>query len=198
MVIETARKTGVATHFMPWDSNGSMEPGHGVDQGRRHRHAPRSPQLDQPPRVAAVRHHSHRYAARARGLRLGPVARTRSRAALPPQLHPHGVPRLVRFRRRLHGGHGPLQPLDRLQCAGARSGPTSVEPMLTHDCMFKEGVSTTIKNDFSFPTAGVVRFRYPARGAAAGHRSDLVRRRHASAHARGARRRSRGIARSKA
>src|SRR3974377_93319 len=43
-------------------------------------------------------------------------------------------------------------------------GPTSVEPMFSHDCMLKYGVSTTIKNDFSFPTASVVRLRYPAKG----------------------------------
>jgi hypothetical protein len=30
--------------------------------------------------------------------------------------------------------------------------------------VFSESVSTTVKNDFSFPTAGVVRFKYPARG----------------------------------
>jgi hypothetical protein len=45
------------------------------------------------------------------------------------------------------------------------SGPTSIEPMLTHACMLRDGVSTTIRNDFSFPLAAVVRFRYPARGA---------------------------------
>jgi hypothetical protein len=45
------------------------------------------------------------------------------------------------------------------------AGPTSIEPMFSHDCMMTENVSTTIKNDFSFPTAGVVRFKYPARGA---------------------------------
>jgi len=44
------------------------------------------------------------------------------------------------------------------------SGPTSIEPMLSHNCLLKDSVSTTIKNDFSFPTAGSVRFRYPARG----------------------------------
>jgi hypothetical protein len=44
------------------------------------------------------------------------------------------------------------------------SGPTSIEPMFSHDCAFAESVSTTVKNDFSFPTAGVVRFKYPARG----------------------------------
>ena len=45
------------------------------------------------------------------------------------------------------------------------SGPTSIDPMLTHACTLQDGVSTTIRNDFSFPLAAVVRFRYPARGA---------------------------------
>jgi hypothetical protein len=44
------------------------------------------------------------------------------------------------------------------------TGPTRIEPMVSHDCALKDAVSSTIKNDFSFPTAGVVRFRYPARG----------------------------------
>jgi hypothetical protein len=44
------------------------------------------------------------------------------------------------------------------------AGPTSIEPMLTHACILKDSVATTIRNDFSFPLAGVVRFRYPARG----------------------------------
>ena len=44
------------------------------------------------------------------------------------------------------------------------SGPVSVEPMLTHNCTLAENVSTTVRNDFSFPTASVVRFKYPARG----------------------------------
>jgi hypothetical protein len=44
------------------------------------------------------------------------------------------------------------------------SGPTSIDPMLSHNCQLRDSVSTTIKNDFSFPTAGAVRFRYPARG----------------------------------
>ena len=43
--------------------------------------------------------------------------------------------------------------------------PTSVEPMLSHQCTFRGTASTTIRNDFSFPTASVVRFRYPARGS---------------------------------
>jgi hypothetical protein len=44
------------------------------------------------------------------------------------------------------------------------SGPTSIEPMLSHECEFRGNVSATVANDFSFPTAGAVRFRYPARG----------------------------------
>ena len=43
-------------------------------------------------------------------------------------------------------------------------GPTSVEPMLSHQCLLADGVSKTIRNDFSFPTASAVRFKYPARG----------------------------------
>jgi len=44
------------------------------------------------------------------------------------------------------------------------AGPTSIDPMLTHACILKDAVSTTIRNDFSFPLASVVRFRYPASG----------------------------------
>ena len=42
--------------------------------------------------------------------------------------------------------------------------PMSVEPMLTHTCGFKDGISFTVNNDFSFPTASTVRFKYPASG----------------------------------
>ena len=42
--------------------------------------------------------------------------------------------------------------------------PTSIEPTLSHNCMLKDDVAITVKNDFSFPTASAVRFKYPARG----------------------------------
>lgn len=42
--------------------------------------------------------------------------------------------------------------------------PVSVEPMLTHTCGFKDGIAFQVMNDFSFPTASTVRFRYPASG----------------------------------
>jgi hypothetical protein len=43
-------------------------------------------------------------------------------------------------------------------------GPTSIEPMLSHNCEIKDSAADTIRNDFAFPTASVVRFKYPARG----------------------------------
>ena len=119
LVIDTARATKVATHFMPWDSNGSMEPVMAwIKDGRigtlREIHnwtnRPVWPQYATLPTDAA---------SRAAGLRLGPVARTGGAASLSSQLHPHGVSRMVRFRRRLDGRHGPLQPVDGVQCAGA-------------------------------------------------------------------------------
>ena len=42
--------------------------------------------------------------------------------------------------------------------------PTSVEPALSHTCGLKDGIAFTVKNDFSFPTACSVRFKYPASG----------------------------------
>jgi hypothetical protein len=42
--------------------------------------------------------------------------------------------------------------------------PASVGPMLSHTCEFNDVVPKRVKNDFSFPTASVVRFKYPAQG----------------------------------
>jgi hypothetical protein len=43
--------------------------------------------------------------------------------------------------------------------------PVSVEPMMSHVCAIDaNGVSTKIRNSFSFPMASTVRFRYPAKG----------------------------------
>jgi hypothetical protein len=43
--------------------------------------------------------------------------------------------------------------------------PVSVEPMLSHETILKDGVAAKVRNDFSFPAASVVRFKYPARGS---------------------------------
>jgi hypothetical protein len=39
--------------------------------------------------------------------------------------------------------------------------PLAVESMLSHQVMLNDNVTSQIRNDFSFPTASVVRFRYP-------------------------------------
>jgi hypothetical protein len=44
------------------------------------------------------------------------------------------------------------------------SGPTSIDPMLSHDQVLADGIASGVKNDFSFPSASIVRFQYPARG----------------------------------
>ncbi len=111
LVIETARATKVATHFLPaspgeqqrlalsWIKEGAIGT------------LARNSQLVVPPRLASVRDGSDRYAARSQRIRLGPVARAVNASCLPPALHPRGFPRLVRVWRRLGCGHGPLQPL---------------------------------------------------------------------------------------
>ena len=44
------------------------------------------------------------------------------------------------------------------------AGPASIEPMQSHYTVLKDNVAAKVKNDFSFPAASVVRFKYPARG----------------------------------
>ena len=43
--------------------------------------------------------------------------------------------------------------------------PTEIIPNLSHVCAFKDSVPFRIHNDFSFPTACTVRFKYPAKGS---------------------------------
>jgi hypothetical protein len=42
--------------------------------------------------------------------------------------------------------------------------PTSIEPALTHTCGLRDGIAFQVQNDYSFPTASAVRFKYPASG----------------------------------
>ncbi len=162
-VIETARKTGVSTHFMPWDSNGSMEPvlawiKDGAIGTLREVHNwtnrpvwPQYPTLpaDQPPVPEGFDW----------DLWLGPES---SRPYHPDYTH-------MVFRGWYDFGGGSMADMGHYSLwtvfnALELDSPTSVEPMLSHNCVLKDGVSTTIRNDFSFPTASVVRFRYPERG----------------------------------
>jgi hypothetical protein len=162
-VIETARKTGVATHFMPWDSNGNMEPvmtwiRDGAIGTLREVHNwtnrpvwPQYPTLpaDTPPVPEGFDW----------DLWLGPEAQ---RPYHPTYTH-------MVFRGWYDFGGGSMADMGHYALwtvfnALELSGPTSVEPMLSHHCMLRDSVSTTIRNDFSFPAASIVRFKYPAKG----------------------------------
>ena len=83
----------------------------GLDSRGRHRHAARDSQLVEPAGVAAVRDDPDGHAAGAEGLRLGPVAGAVAASAVSSALHARGLSRLVRVRRRVDGGYGPLQPV---------------------------------------------------------------------------------------
>jgi len=164
LVIETARKTGVSTHLMPWDSNGDMAPVMAwIDGGAigtlREVHnwtnRPVWPQYatlptDRPPVPQGLDW----------DLWLGPEADR--------PYHPNFTNMV--FRGWYDFGGGSMADMGHYSLwtvfnALDLSGPTSIDPMLTHACMLQDGVSTTIRNDFSFPLAAVVRFRYPARGS---------------------------------
>ena len=45
------------------------------------------------------------------------------------------------------------------------TSPTIIEPNLSHVCAMHDPVPYEIKNDFSFPMASSVRFKYPANGS---------------------------------
>jgi hypothetical protein len=162
LVIDTARQTGVSTHLMPWDSNGDMTPVMAwIDGGAigtlREVHnwsnRPVWPQYatiptDRPPVPAGFDW----------DLWLGPEA---DRPYHPDYTH-------MVFRGWYDFGGGSMADMGHYSLwtvfnALQLEGPTSIEPMLTHACMLQNGVATTIRNDFSFPLASVVRFRYPSR-----------------------------------
>jgi hypothetical protein len=162
-VIETARATRVATHFLPWDSNGRMDRvmawiNGGAIGTLREVHNwtnrpvwPQYPTLpsNAPPVPAGFDW----------DLWLGPEA---SRP-----YHPHYTH--MTFRGWYDFGGGCMADMGHYSLwtvfnALELSGPTSIDPMCSHDCIFRDTVSATVRNDFSFPSAGVVRFRYPARG----------------------------------
>ena len=164
LVIDTARETGVATHFMPWDSNGSMEQvlawiKDGSIGTLREVHnwtnRPVWPQYatiptDQPPVPEGFDWN----------LWLGPEA---GRPYHPDYTH-------MVFRGWYDFGGGSMADMGHYSLwtvfnALELSAPTSVEPTFSHDCIFRDNVAVTVKNDFAFPTASSVRFRYPAKGS---------------------------------
>lgn len=162
MVIETARQTGVATHFIPWDSRGPMDLvmawiKDGAIGTLREVHNwsarpfwPQYPTLptDQPPVPKDFDWN----------LWLGP-------AAYRPY-HPNYTNAVFRGWYDFGGGsiadmgHYSLWIVFRALKLGA---PIAVEATPSFACAITDHVSRKIENDYSFPTACVIRFRFPAR-----------------------------------
>ncbi len=163
MVIDTARQTGVATHFEPWEANGSMAQvlawiKAGAIGVLREVHnwtnRPVWPQYtslptDKPPVPEGFNW----------DLWLGPEA---DRPYHPDYTH-------MVFRGWYDFGGGSMADMGHYSLwtvfrALEWREPLSVEPMLTHTCEFRDSVAARVKNDFSFPTASIVRFKFPAGG----------------------------------
>ncbi|WP_109485877.1 Gfo/Idh/MocA family protein [Occallatibacter savannae] len=162
MVIDTARQKKVATHFMPWESNGSMDQvmawiNGGAIGTLREIHnwsnRPVWPQYTTVPSAAPVPDGFDW------DLWLGPEA---ERPYSPDYTH-------MVFRGWYDFGGGSMADMGHYSLwtvfnALDLKSPTSIEPAFTHVCGFKDGIAYQVQNDYSFPTASAVRFKYPACG----------------------------------
>jgi len=163
-VIDMAMKTDVVTHLIPWDSNGSMDQimlwikSGAIGQLKEVHNWSRRPvwphyaqiPTDQPKLPAGFDW----------DLWLGPEA---ERA-----YHPHYTNMV--FRGWYDFGGGSMADMGHYSLwtvfeALQLEKPTIIEPNLSHVCGTKNnGAAYTIENDFSFPYASTVRFKYPAKG----------------------------------
>jgi hypothetical protein len=163
LVIETARRTGVATYFSPWDANGSMvQVMQWIKDGAIGRLREVHNWSNRPvwPQYATIPTDTPPVP---RGfdwdLWLGPEA---ERPYHPNYTH-------MVFRGWYDFGGGSMADMGHYSLwtvfnALQLEGPTSIEPMLSHQCLTTGNTVSRIKNDFSFPLASSVRFKYPSRG----------------------------------
>ena len=166
LVIDTAHQKGVATHFVPWEFNGSMKQVMAWIRGgaigtllevHNWTNRPVWPQYTSLPTDTPPVPDGFDW-----DLWLGPEAER--------PYHPNYTHMVFRGWYDFGGGsmadmgHYSLWTVFR---ALELENPTSVEPILSHTCDFKDNVAMTVKNDFSFPTASCARFKFPARGARA-------------------------------
>jgi len=163
LVISTAREKGVATHFMPWDANGSMDQvmawiNGGAIGALREIHnwtnRPVWPQYTSLPTATPPIPGGFDW-----DLWLGPEA---VRPYSPDYTH-------MVFRGWYDFGGGCMADMGHYSLwtvfnALGLGSPTSVEPVLSHTCEFNGSVPFKVNNDFSYPTACTVRFKYPASG----------------------------------
>jgi predicted dehydrogenase len=160
-VIALAKTSGLATHFLPWDANGSMEKvmawinGGAIGKLREVHNwtnRPVWPQYatlpaDRPPVPDGFDW----------DLWLGPEA---DRPYHPNYTH-------MVFRGWYDFGAGSMADMGHYSLwtvfkALELSGPTLVEPMASHHVTFDDNTIARGKNTYSFPDASIVRFRYPA------------------------------------
>ena len=163
-VVEMARQSKVITHFIPWDSNGSMETVMAwinagaigtlteVHNWTNRPVWPQYPTLpqDTPPVPDGLNW----------DLWLGPEA---NRPYSPNYTN-------MVFRGWYDFGGGSMGDMGQYSLwtvfnALQLQSPTIIEPNLSHVCGMNNPVPFQIKNDFSFPMASSVRFKYPANGA---------------------------------
>lgn len=162
-VIEAARNSKVITHLIPWDSNGSMETVMAwlkagaigtLKEVHNWTNRPVWPQYSDLPKDKPAIPNGFNW-----DLWLGPEA---ARDYSPEYTH-------MVFRGWYDFGGGAMADMGHYSLwtvfeALKLTSPTVVIPNRSHVCAFNGAVPYRINNDFSFPTASVVRFKYPANG----------------------------------
>lgn len=163
-VIEMARKSNKITHLIPWDSNGSMEQVMDwINSGKigtlkevhNWTNRPVWPQYPTLPTGAAAIPDGFDW-----DLWLGPEA---NRPYSPNYTN-------MVFRGWYDFGGGAMADMGHYSLwtvfnALQLGAPTIVEPNFSHYVGLKDSSPDFVYNDFSFPTASSVRFKYPANGA---------------------------------
>lgn len=162
-VVEMARKSDVTTHLIPWDSNGSMEQvmawiNGGVIGTLREVHnwsnRPVWPQYAEIPRDTPPLPAGFDW-----DLWLGPEAHR--------PYHPHYTNMV--FRGWYDFGGGAMADMGHYSLwtvfnALQLENPSIIEPNLSHVCGLADNATAyRLRNDYSFPFACSVRFKYPAR-----------------------------------
>jgi hypothetical protein len=164
LVIDTAGKSKVTTHLIPWDSNGSMDQVMSwINEGaigtlkevHNWSNRPVWPQYPTLPTETPAVPNGMDW-----DLWLGPEAER--------PYHPNYTNMV--FRGWYDFGGGSMADMGHYSLwtvykALGLEKPTVIEPNFSHVCGIRDSTAFQIKNDFSFPMASSVRFKYPAKGA---------------------------------
>jgi len=163
-VIETAAKSKVTTHLIPWDSNGSMDQVMSwINDGsigtlkevHNWSNRPVWPQYPTLPTETPEVPKGMDW-----DLWLGPESDR--------PYHPHYTNMV--FRGWYDFGGGSMADMGHYSLwtvykALGLENPTIIEPTFSHVCGIRDSTAFQVQNDFSFPMASSVRFKYPAKGA---------------------------------